>query len=69
MGSFVSSKHNKQWIWLATNADSREIVGVYVGNRTHQSAEQLWHSLPDVYRQYAVCYPDSWQAYEGVLPP
>ena len=68
MWSFVGSKHNKQWIWLAIDADSREIVGVYVGDRTRQSAKQLWQCLPGIYRQCAICYTDFWQAYEQVLP-
>ena len=68
MWSFVGSKDNKQWIWLAIDADSREIVGVYVGDRTRQSAKRLWQSLPPVYRQCAVCYTDLWEAYEQVLP-
>ncbi len=68
MWSFVGSKDNKQWIWLAIDADSREIVGVYVGDRSRQSAKKLWQSLPPVYRQCAVCYTDFWEAYEQVLP-
>lgn len=74
---------NKIWIWLAIDTHSREIVGVYVGNRTRRvAARQLWQSLPAVYRQLkcgreppatlpcqcAVCYTDFWEAYEGVLP-
>lgn len=39
--SFVGSKDNKQWIWLAIDVDTREIVGVYVGDRTRQSASML----------------------------
>lgn len=31
MWSFVGSKSNKQWIWLALDVETREIVGVYVG--------------------------------------
>ena len=30
--SFVGSKGNKQWIWLALDAKTREIVGVYIGS-------------------------------------
>lgn len=66
--SFVGSKDNKQWIRLAIDADSREIVGVYVGDRSRQSAKKLWQSLPPVYRQCAVCSTDFWEAYEQVLP-
>ncbi len=69
MWSFVGSKGNKQWIWLAIDADSREIVGVFVGDRSRQAAKGLWQSLPTVYRQCAICYTDFWEAYEQVLPP
>jgi len=31
MWSFVKSKDNKQWIRLALDTKTREIVGVYVG--------------------------------------
>ena len=68
MWSFVSSKSEKQWIWLATDQDSREIVGVYIGNRDRDGARGLWDSLPPVYRQCAVCYTDFWSAYEKIFP-
>jgi IS1 family transposase len=68
MWSFVGNKGNKQWIWLALDRDSREIVGVYVGDRNRQGARQLWQSLPRIYRQCAVCYSDFWEAYEQVIP-
>lgn len=68
MWSFVGNKDNKQWIWLAIDADSGEIVGVYVGSRDREGAEGLWKSLPPVYRQCAVCYTDFWKAYETVIP-
>ena len=68
MWSFVESKSNKQWIWLAIDRDSREIVGVYVGSRDRIGAQGLWESLPAVYRQCAVCYTDFWAAYNKVLP-
>ena len=35
---------------------------------TRQSALILWHSLPGIYRQCAVCYTNFWEAYEQVLP-
>jgi insertion element IS1 protein InsB len=66
--SFVANKGNKQWIWLAINRDTREIVGVHIGNRSRAGAQALWNSLPPVYRQCAVCYSDFWEAYETVIP-
>jgi insertion element IS1 protein InsB len=60
---------NKQWIWLATDRDTREIIGIHVGDRSRVGAKLLWKSLPGVYRQCAQCYTDFWQAYERVIPP
>lgn len=66
--SFVGKKGNKQWIWLAIDRDTREIVGVFVGDRSRNSAKELWDSLPGVYRQCAVSYTDFWEAYETIFP-
>lgn len=66
--SFVDSKGNKQWIWLAMDRKTREIVGVYVGARSKQAAKELWNSLLSVYRQCAICYTDFWASYENVIP-
>ena len=38
------------------------------GDRSRKSREELWKSLPPVYRQGAVCYTDFWQAYNAVFP-
>lgn len=64
MWSFVSNKGNKQWIWLAMDVNTGEIVG----QRSREGAQGLWRSLPAVYRQCAVCYTDFWSAYEQVIP-
>jgi IS1 family transposase/transposase-like protein len=66
--SFVNHKNNKQWIWLALDKKTREIVGCYIGDRSEQGARGLWNSLPSIYRQCAVCYTDYWAAYEQVIP-
>ena len=56
--SFVDSKGNQQWVWLALDAETREIVGVHIGDRSAGSAQALWDSIPPVYRQCAVIYTD-----------
>jgi len=48
MWSFVGNKENKQWIWLALDTKTREIVG---GDRSRESAKKLWKSLPPVARR------------------
>ncbi len=64
----MDNKGNKQWVWLALDADTREIVGVHIGARDEAAAQQLWASLPPVYRQCAVAYSDFWAAYGTVFP-
>ena len=68
MWSFVGFKNNKQWIWLALDQTTKEIVGLFVGSRDHTGAEGFWKSLPAVYRQCAVCYTDFWTAYDKIIP-
>jgi len=46
--SFVISKGNKVWIWLAIDIETREIVGVFIGSRDAKCAQGLWDSLPAV---------------------
>lgn len=67
-GMSVDNKGNKQWIWLAIDAVTREIVGVYIGARDEEGAQGLWKSLPPIYRQCAITYTDFWAAYATVLP-
>jgi IS1 family transposase len=64
----VDNKGNKEWVWLALDVATREIVGCYIGDRSSDSALALWHSMPGVYRQCAVVYTDYWEAYATVLP-
>jgi len=68
MFSFVGNSGNKVWIWLAIDADTREIVGAYLGDRSREGAECLWGTIPPVYRQCAVIYTDLWKSYNGVFP-
>nr|WP_255409358.1 IS1 family transposase [Chlorogloea sp. CCALA 695] len=62
MWSFVGKKSLKQWIWLAMDVETKEIVGLYVGSRSRKAAKRLWLSLPGASRQCAVAYTDFWQA-------
>lgn len=66
--SFVDNKGHKQWVWLALDANTREIVGVYMGARDEAATRKLWQSLPPVYRQCAIAYTDFWATYAAALP-
>jgi IS1 family transposase len=66
--SFVGRRANQVWLWLAMDAETGLLVGVVIGPRDKQTAQDLWYSLPPEYRQRAVCYTDLREAYAGVLP-
>ena len=68
MWSFVGSKNNKQWLWLAIDIETKEIVAFSLGERGEKGANQLWNSLPGIYRQCAICYTDFWSAYDMIFP-
>jgi hypothetical protein len=51
--SFVDGKGNEQWVWLALDAVTPEIVLLHIGDRSGNSAQALWQSLPAMYRQCA----------------
>jgi insertion element IS1 protein InsB len=68
MASFVQKKANKQWIWIAMDATTRQVMAFHVGDRSRKSAKRLWAKIPHAYRQHATFYTDQYVVYEGVIP-
>ena len=68
MWSFVQQKANKQWGWIAMDKQTRQIIAFHVGDRSHDSAKQLWANLPAVYREQAMFYTAQYAVYSGVIP-
>ncbi len=66
--SFVKKKENKQWIWIAMDAKTRQVIAFYVGDRSRRSAKRLWAKIPEAYRQHATFYTDQYVVYAGVIP-
>ncbi|WAS06147.1 IS1 family transposase [Gloeomargaritales cyanobacterium VI4D9] len=66
--SFVGSKQNPQWLWLALEKTTRLIVAACIGDRSIETAKKLWRRLPRVWRNQAKFYTDFWQAYREVIP-
>ena len=66
--SFVGKKANRQWVWIAMDADTRQIIAFHVGDRSRQSAEALWGKIPTGYQEQATFYTDCYEAYKGVIP-
>jgi insertion element IS1 protein InsB len=68
LGSFVQKKAHQQWVWIAMDAKTRQIIAFHVGDRSHTSAEHLWAKIPQAYRQHATFYTDQYVVYEKVIP-
>jgi insertion element IS1 protein InsB len=68
LASFVQKKAHKQWVWIAMDATTRQVIAFHVGDRSHTSAEHLWAKIPQAYRQHATFYTDQYVVYEKVLP-
>lgn len=66
--SFVHKKANPQWLWLALETQSRQVVAFFVGDRSRRSARKRWKKIPAVYRHQATFYTDGHAAYHGVIP-
>jgi insertion element IS1 protein InsB len=68
MWSFVGKKANKQWIWIAMDAKTRQVIAFHVGDRSRESAQELWAKIPVAYREQARFHTDPYEAYKGVIP-
>jgi insertion element IS1 protein InsB len=68
MASFVQKKANKQWIWMAMDVKTRQVIAFHVGDRSRRSARRLWAKIPQAYRQHATFYTDQYVVYAGVIP-
>jgi insertion element IS1 protein InsB len=68
MRSFVKQKANKQWVWIAMDQQTQQIIAFHIGDRSHDRAKQLWGNLPAVYREQATFHTDQYEVYKGVIP-
>ena len=65
--SFVKSRRNKRWVWLALCRRTRQIVAYAIGDRSEVTCRLLWGRVPAPYRR-GLLYSDFWSAYAEVLP-
>ncbi len=65
--SFVGSKRNARWVWLALCRQTRQIVACFVGDRSADAARALRARIPPAYRCRAT-RSDFWLAYHETFP-
>jgi insertion element IS1 protein InsB len=63
--SFVLKKANQAWVWIALCRKTCQVVGYALGNRSKQTCQRLWESIPSAYRQ-GYCFTDALAAYQAV---
>ena len=68
MWSFVGKRKCTWWIWVALDAETRQVVAMMAGDRTDFTARCLWESVPAEYRDGATIYTDFLATYRAVMP-
>ena len=66
--SFVGQKENRQWVWIAMDATTRQVIAFHIGDRSGQSAQALWQKIPTAYQEQALFYTDQYAVYTGIIP-
>ena len=65
--SFVQSRAQTRWLWVALCRRTRQIVAYTLGDRSQQSAADLRAALPPDHRGRAT-RSDLWEAYAAAFP-
>jgi insertion element IS1 protein InsB len=66
--SVVQHKATRQWIGIAMDAPTRQVMACHGGDRSRESAMEWWAKMPRVYQEEALFHPDHYDAYTGVMP-
>ncbi len=65
--SFVRTKANKQWVWIALCRRTRQVLAFVIGSRAQTSCRALWNKIPEAYKKCHT-YSDFWEAYNQTFP-
>jgi IS1 family transposase len=65
--TFVGSKENRIWIWIALCRRTRQVVAWMRGDHSTAPCRHLKHKIPPEY-QGCFCYADEWSTYAKVFP-
>ena len=61
--SFVRTKRNQRWLWIALCRRTRQVVAYFSGDRSASSCRRLRQLIPQSYRTCCSC-SDFWEAYQ-----
>ena len=68
--SFVGRKSEACWLWVALDRATRKVVAWVLGDRSEQTAWELWEALPlsKLEKVEAAYCTDLWRSYDNVIP-
>lgn len=66
--SWVKKRDNVYYIWLVMHKESRQIIAFHVGDRSGESAKDLWEKIPSQIREYGLFHTDDWDSYKTIIP-
>jgi len=66
--SFVGSKENRQWVWLALDVTTRQVIALHIGGRGSEDAKKLWEAIPNEYKDESDFFTDMHDAYREAIP-
>lgn len=64
----MGTKREQWWVWVALDADTRQVVAMVAGDRSEATARCLWDARPDDYREGAIVCTDFPAAYRAIVP-
>jgi insertion element IS1 protein InsB len=65
--SFVKSKKQQNWVWIALCSVTKQVVACVTGDRSEATCQRLWKAIAWRYKK-AFCFSDFWEAYRKVIP-
>ncbi|NDA63232.1 MAG: IS1 family transposase [Chitinophagia bacterium] len=66
MHSYIGSKKNYIWIWIAVDRYGKRFVNFVLGKRNRGACEKLWKEIES--KSIGKVMTDFWEAYVGVVP-
>jgi len=64
--TFLGSKDNPTWVWIALSRRNLQIIGFHIGGRSLEDAKQLWKQVPPKWRGFLV-FTDAYPVYEQLF--
>jgi IS1 family transposase len=66
MHSYIGSKKNSCWIWIAVDRYGKRFLNFVIGDRSNKTAKKFWKTINHHEMKYIAS--DYWKPYESIIP-